>query len=227
MKKLIVNADDFGYGLGVNRGIIEGHQKGIITSTTLLVGYPADQDAARLAKENPKLGVGLHYHLSGPLGYALMNQEKAPQKKVAQAKKTFFKQVKDFKKLLGRMPDHIDGHFHAHLFPTLFPFVADFANEHKLPLRAVGQVAYIDEFFGRPDLKKISLQNLIKILKNLPEGISELLCHPGYVTPDLKSKYAHQREIELKTLVDPKIKVLIKKEKIKLINFSQVERAEV
>jgi len=46
MKYLIVNGDDFGASHGINRGIIEAHQQGILTSTSLLVSTPWSEEAA-------------------------------------------------------------------------------------------------------------------------------------------------------------------------------------
>ena len=67
MKKLIVNADDFGLTNGVNRAIIEGHARGAITSATLMANMPAFDAAVRLAKDHPSLGVGLHFNITqGP-----------------------------------------------------------------------------------------------------------------------------------------------------------------
>lgn len=60
MRRLIINADDFGLTSGVNRAIIEGHQRGVITSATLMANSKAFDEAVRLAKNNPKLGVGCH-----------------------------------------------------------------------------------------------------------------------------------------------------------------------
>src|SRR5918999_3961401 len=60
---LIVNADDFGRSFGVNRGIIEAHEKGIVTSASLRVRWPAAAAAAASAKERPSLGLGLHLDL--------------------------------------------------------------------------------------------------------------------------------------------------------------------
>lgn len=59
MGKLIINADDFGYGKGVNMGIIEAYQNGVLTSTTLMAGMPGFDQAVKLAKDNPGLGVGV------------------------------------------------------------------------------------------------------------------------------------------------------------------------
>ncbi len=65
MKRLIVNADDFGYTRGVNSGVIRGFCDGIITSTTIMANGVAFEDAIAHAKGNPKLGVGCHLVLVG------------------------------------------------------------------------------------------------------------------------------------------------------------------
>ncbi|UBF28041.1 hopanoid biosynthesis-associated protein HpnK [Kovacikia minuta CCNUW1] len=59
----IINADDFGFSHGVNRAIIAAHERGVLTSTSLMVGAPAFEEAVELAKAHPKLGVGLHLTL--------------------------------------------------------------------------------------------------------------------------------------------------------------------
>src|SRR5712691_2223324 len=59
-KYLIVNADDFGQSAGINRGIIETHERGVVTSASLMVRWPAANDAARYAREHAELSVGLH-----------------------------------------------------------------------------------------------------------------------------------------------------------------------
>jgi hopanoid biosynthesis associated protein HpnK len=61
---LIVNADDFGLTPGVNRAIIEGHTRGLITSATLMANMPAFADAVRCAQACPSLGVGLHFNIT-------------------------------------------------------------------------------------------------------------------------------------------------------------------
>jgi predicted glycoside hydrolase/deacetylase ChbG (UPF0249 family) len=63
MKKVIINADDFGLCRGVNEGIVLAHQKGILTSTTLMANMPAFDHAVELAKQNKKLGVGIHLNI--------------------------------------------------------------------------------------------------------------------------------------------------------------------
>src|SRR5476649_1255287 len=63
MKKLVVNADDFGRSSLINAGIIEAHQKGIVTSASLMTDREGFSEAVSLAQKNPKLGIGLHLDL--------------------------------------------------------------------------------------------------------------------------------------------------------------------
>src|SRR5271165_4350230 len=62
-RRLIVNADDFGRGPSINQAIIRAHREGILTTASLMVNEPACAQAAALARENPRLGVGLHLTL--------------------------------------------------------------------------------------------------------------------------------------------------------------------
>src|SRR6266540_2073034 len=64
-KRLIVNADDLGRTEGINRGILEAHRRGIVTSATLMVNYPAADAVPAIARDNPGLGIGLHVQLTG------------------------------------------------------------------------------------------------------------------------------------------------------------------
>ncbi len=60
-RALIVNADDFGQSFGVNRGIMEAHERGIVTSASLMVRWPAAREAAAYARKYPRLSLGLHF----------------------------------------------------------------------------------------------------------------------------------------------------------------------
>jgi predicted glycoside hydrolase/deacetylase ChbG (UPF0249 family) len=77
---LRVNADDFGRSRRVNDAIVRAHREGVLTSTSLMVGEPAAEEAVALARENPGLGVGLHLVLadgfaSGPKGAPIVDAE--------------------------------------------------------------------------------------------------------------------------------------------------------
>lgn len=229
MKKLIVNADDFGVTESVNRGIIYGFKNGIITSTSLMVKRPYAKEAAKLAKENPNLGVGLHFEIIGDDNQILRGIKKVMaylQVGVFQkekAKKQFFEQIKLFKKLVGKMPTHIDGHYHVHKLPAALPFIKEFSQKYKIPLRAVGKVNFINQF-STDNFNDATKENLIKILKNLPNGVSELMTHAGYSSDELRktSSMSDIREIELKVLTSPEIKKVIKEEKIQLISWKDI-----
>ena len=74
MKKLIINADDFGYSRAVTYGILDSYKTGILTSTTMMMNTEATEHAAETAKENPELGVGVHLVLT--FGKPLLNTHK-------------------------------------------------------------------------------------------------------------------------------------------------------
>ena len=75
-RRLIINADDFGLSPGVNRGIVEAHASGSVTSTSMLVNLPAFGDAVHYAARSPGLGVGLHFNLTA--GAPLSRAEDVP-----------------------------------------------------------------------------------------------------------------------------------------------------
>ena len=70
MKRLIVNADDFGFDEAVNYGILKGYQEGIVTSTSMMANMPGFAHAVTLAKQHRDLGIGVHLTLTCyyPLG---------------------------------------------------------------------------------------------------------------------------------------------------------------
>jgi predicted glycoside hydrolase/deacetylase ChbG (UPF0249 family) len=75
-RRLIVNADDFGASTAVNQAVIRAHREGILTTASLMVNEPGFAEAVSLARENPRLGVGLHLTLLQ--GHAALPPEKIP-----------------------------------------------------------------------------------------------------------------------------------------------------
>ena len=65
VRYVIVNADDFGSSEGINRGIIEAHETGIVTSASLMVNAPATEAAVELARDHQALSLGLHVNFTG------------------------------------------------------------------------------------------------------------------------------------------------------------------
>ena len=73
-RRLIVNADDFGRSSSINEAVIRAHREGILTTASLMVNEPACEEAVALAKENPRLAVGLHLTLL--CGHSALSPEK-------------------------------------------------------------------------------------------------------------------------------------------------------
>ncbi len=226
MKILVVNADDFGYSRGINRGIIKAHEKGIVASTSVMVTEPAAQEA-KVLKDYKDLSVGLHFNITGEsVRKRILQKVKLIFEDIKTVEEEFKRQIDLFIGLVGRPPDHLDSHHHVHLHPKIKPIFEQYSREHQTPVRAFGEVNFVDEFFGwdrfsRPDLSRISVKHLLRILSDLPGGVSELMCHPGFVDPGLKSSYAKEREVELATLVDDRVAEFIVNSGIKLCNWRE------
>jgi predicted glycoside hydrolase/deacetylase ChbG (UPF0249 family) len=63
VRRLIVNADDFGLSAGVNAGVVRAHREGIVTSASLMVRQPGTEAAVSAARDCPDLSLGLHFDL--------------------------------------------------------------------------------------------------------------------------------------------------------------------
>jgi len=226
-KYLIINADDFGYALGVNQGIIAAYEQGIVLSTSLKVDAPLATEAAVLTRRHPNLGVGLHFTATNTQGPVIDLFD------VAAVERELVRQYQRCCDLLGKPPTHLDSHHHVHLRRELQPVFLAWATEQRLPLRGLGLVQYNSGFYGQwydeewqlhPAPELIGVDNLTRILQTLPEGITELACHPGHLSADLHSSYATEREIELATLLNPRVRTVIHDLEITLTNFAALPK---
>lgn len=189
MRRLIVNADDFGLTRGVTDGIVEAHVNGILTSTSLMVDHAAAAQAAELALAHPALSVGLHFVDDTP---ALDDP--------GHGAREFTRQLERFRELMGREPTHVDSHHHVHM-AHMGSFTA-LVEPLAVPLRGDGRVRYLGAFYGQDHIRQPFLLDLLAGLG--PDvGFAELGCHPGRVTEELVSSYRGEREVELATLTDP------------------------
>src|SRR6266567_8340349 len=113
---LIINADDFGLSAGVNRGIIECAERGVLTSASLMVRWPAAAEAAAYRNQDRNISVGLHVDLGE---WVLRNGEWELLYKVvdtddSKAVETeIIHQLSEFRRLVGRNPSHLDSHQHV------------------------------------------------------------------------------------------------------------------
>ena len=169
MKKLIVNADDFGITKCISDKIIDTFKIGNLSSTSLMVNTPASEYAINLAKNNPELGLGLHFNLTE--GRALSGASS-----ITDPNGIFFNKMrlnlletlriidlKDIQNELnmqfeyitdaGLSPSHIDSHQHIHMNPRIFKIVADFAKEKNISIR-IAFPQFIKRPKGKIDYKK-------------------------------------------------------------------------
>lgn len=148
-RRLIVNADDFGRSASINQAVIRAHRDGILTSASLMVNEPSYEEAVRLAKENPALGIGLHLTLV--CGRPSLSREKIPDllkldgqftnNPVTAGLNYFFSRKVEsqlraemeaqFEKFhaTGLPLDHINGHLNIHLHPVIFRILMENADK--------------------------------------------------------------------------------------------------
>jgi predicted glycoside hydrolase/deacetylase ChbG (UPF0249 family) len=154
VRRIIVNADDFGYNADVVRGIVKLHQAGVVSSVSCMTNMPAWPQAAAYLREQPGLGAGVHLVFSE--GYPLLPSEQVPalvgkdgqflnnnriltslrRGMKNQLRAEFSAQVERFVRDVGRSPDHLDNHSAiSYARPGSFRVSLDLAQEYGLPIR--------------------------------------------------------------------------------------------
>lgn len=280
MKQLIVNADDFGLHPLINAGIIKGHQEGFITSTSLMPSAPCWQEAVRLAKENPRLGIGVHLTLVGGVPSVLPKEQVSSlldddglflPDYVAFAKRYYSGAVKkaeleaELRAQLERALScgvnitHIDSHQHTHVLPGINSLVLKLSNEYNIIRVRIPKEGYLftggfqtgvgrligrsglsfcadmaalradslglrhpQHFYGMLAGGHLNAQLIANILRQLPEGVSEIMTHPGLDSAVLGKAFSwqyHWRE-ELDAYLDDGNKALLKELGIEPVSFA-------
>jgi len=250
IKRLIVNADDFGRTAGINHGVIQAHERGIVTSATMMVNYAPAAEAAELARKNPSLGVGLHVALTGgppalppaqipslvdfqgrlpakPDGL----KDAKPEEVLAEARA----QLRRFRELMGRDPTHMDSHHHSHRESSaVLDALCTLAWETGLPIRNNSPAVlerlhregirttehFVEEFYDTG----ATLDAVARILAGLQPGTTEMMCHPAVVDDALRdtSGYAEPRTRELEVLTSRDLRQTIQAAGIHLTTFVQL-----
>jgi predicted glycoside hydrolase/deacetylase ChbG (UPF0249 family) len=251
VRRLIVNADDFGRSPGVNEGIFEAHVRGIVTSATVLVLEPAATRGLREAAERaPGLSLGLHFALTGggppasaprdvpslaPGGVFRRTREALPAVlPAAEVEAELEAQIAAFEGMARRPPTHLDSHHHVALHPSVGPVFASVAGKRSLPVRAASEEARAalraagvrtpDRFVDAFYAKGATLETLARILEGLADGTTELMCHPGRPDAALRaaSTYADERAREIDALCDPALRRLAESREIRLVGFDRL-----
>jgi chitin disaccharide deacetylase len=243
MRRLIVNADDFGLTPGVSEGILTAHRHGIVTSTTVLVNRPIPRDLLdRLDASG--LGVGLHVNLTlgspitkssslvdGSGRFVRDARHAAARAKPRDVEREVEAQIERFEKLRKRPPTHLDTHHHVGLLSPVREVVVQLARRRGLPVRSQDAMARAaarsaalatpDHFFGESGPSPYwTLERTLAHLRRLPPGCSEFMTHPGYCDDELSySRYGRQRETELAGLGSPAARAAVAALGIQLCDF--------
>jgi len=229
-RRLIVNADDFGQSDGITRGILQAHDEGIVTSTSMMVRWPAAREAAVAAKSRSRLSVGLHVDLGE---WRLAGKEWIPTYQVvapddaAAVAAEIRRQLDAFRRLMGREPTHFDSHQHVHRNEPAKSVLTALGAELEIPVRHFSdRVRYCGDFYGQDEdgegLPKIlTASHLIHILTSLSAGTTELACHPGFAD-DADTMYRDERRLEVAALCDPSVRSAMNSLDIGLCSFRDV-----
>jgi predicted glycoside hydrolase/deacetylase ChbG (UPF0249 family) len=240
-RRAILNADDLGYDPAVSRGILRAMREGLVTSTTLLVNTPFSEAAAQEAGELP---VGLHLNLArwAPLSSGFppallrgghFDESFASRLPAAAVEGEVFAQLAQLEALLGRPATHLDVHKHLHRHPAVLEGISRIAAPRGLPVRALDKpmrqvlrgagVVVTDHFVGDAGAEAYwTLARWRDVLAQLPEGVTELMCHPGLVPSDVQSGYSAQREVELATFLSGEARQALQEAGVTLTDFRSV-----
>lgn len=223
-KYLIVNADDFGASTGVNRGILDCHTRGIVTSTSLMVTGGAVDEAVAISRDHPALSIGLHWDVWGE------DEREFDLGDAQRIRDEFRRQLEEFYRLLGRLPTHVDSHRHAHREANVMPLFRELVAPLGVPLRDDGRVRFVGGFYAQWEWKVTNLDYVsVPFLQRLfreevLEGWTEISCHPGYRSPDYAAVYLSERESEVQTLTDPRIRQTIEDLNIRLVCHNDYQK---
>ena len=279
MKQLIVNADDLGLTTGVNRGILQAYQDGIVTSASLLVTGNAFEEAVALARQNPGLDVGLHLALVEER--AVLGREVLPtlvdetgqfprtsgeflrraflgRIRWDEVEREIAAQIARFQET-GLRLSHLDSHQHLHMFLPVFQIVSRLTGGmnnvwirnsagqwRKSPgirmgrwmqqlglnlaclsargLYAAPLLHMPDGMYGFQVSGCLTRSVLEQTLRKIPDGLYELICHPGEGDAETQTRYSHWRyhwAEELDALTAPEPRVILKQQGIALTSFER------
>ena len=289
LRRLVINADDFGLTAGVNRAVAEAHSRGVITSTTLMARSAAFSDAVQIASRYPQLGVGCHIVLVD--GTPVLPPHLVPS--LLQSGTAFRRTLTQLALAVARNHissaeveaeaaaqiaqvqsagiriSHIDAHKHAHVFPSILkPLLRaaraagiyavrnPFSPGRYLPWEKLLRHPELwKRFFAvqlfrgfAPDFRRIverdgmittngalgvvetgalSLELLRIIIRNMPEGTWELVCHPGYNDAELatvRTRLRDSRAREFEILTSPELTALLAEQGVELITYWDLQQ---
>jgi predicted glycoside hydrolase/deacetylase ChbG (UPF0249 family) len=189
------------YNYSINKGIIEAHTNGIVTSTSVMVNAVAADEAKDLTKF-PDLSIGLHFELKEILNVAAELE----------------RQIEKFVAIVGRQPDHLDTHKRHTTDEGIKEVLEDFSKTHNMPVRNLN-AKHIGSFgINSGDS---SVAQLKRSVDEATDEYNELMTHCGYSDGYLReqSSYNVPREDELRSICDTEIKRYIQDKGLTFANW--------
>lgn len=234
--KIIFNADDFGLSKGVNLGIMESFNNGVVRSTTILPNSMQFDDALKLAK-NTELKIGVHLVLTSGKSFAkhnnitdsegkflgLLDFEKRANLGQLDLDEVYREWDLQAKKVLdtGTKVTHFDSHHHVHMLPGVNQVFDKLVSKYGVKARAKSTQVFSSDFYA----SGATLSNLKEVLlKNSTAHSIELMCHPAFVDTMLmeSTRYSLPRLKELNVLTDPDLKSFVAGQGWKLCSYEDV-----
>ncbi|MCL1944201.1 MAG: chitin disaccharide deacetylase [Firmicutes bacterium] len=233
--KIIFNADDFGLSKGVNLGILETFDNGVVRSATIMPNAPQFEHAIQIAK---RTGIKVGVHLTLTCGKSLLSHNNITDKNGNFAKLDVFEQKskdnkldlieieKEYEAQIQKVLDtglkltHLDSHHHTHMLDGVIDIAQKLANKYNVGLR--GKTTYFsDEFYGE-SAKLDDLKILLK--KHCDKSVVELMCHPSYVDAYLldNSRYNTNRARELSVLTSSELLLFLKDNGWQLCSYGDI-----
>jgi predicted glycoside hydrolase/deacetylase ChbG (UPF0249 family) len=230
-RRLIVNADDFGLSAGINRGVAEAHERGIVTSASLMVRWPDASPAAIRARQWKEFSIGLHLDL-GEWTYCdgawTPYYERVSIQELDGVAAEIDAQLNAFNAMVGRDPTHLDSHQHVHLREPVRQLILERGGRLGVPIRGLtGDVQYRGTFYGlrrdgRPHPGAISCDGFIAAANVPGAALIEVGCHPA-AEVDFESMYGFERVRELHVLCDPRLRAALGEAGLELSSFHDLD----
>ncbi len=285
-RRLIVNADGYGFTFGNNRGILECLPAGVVTSVSVNANFPAFAETGELQRRFPGVSIGVHLNLSVGrsvcepglipdlvdgngefLGARFRRAALSGRIPHAQMVRELSAQVERFV-ALGIRLTHWDSHQNQHLYPPFFRAALETARKFGIPrmrthdhylfsargsrawaaalhlathprraavywmssrmmARARAQGMRMADRLITPGIldgcRKFHREFWLELFRRLPEGLSEVYCHPGYPDETLAShaRYVQERLEELRILRDPELAAEARRYGVDLVSFRE------
>lgn len=246
--KVIFNADDFGLSKGVNLGILEAYQNGVVRSTTMMAQMPGFDHACRLHREHPGLAIGLHLTLTAgrPVGngyrtltdpggrfhsLAVLTQKaEAGELDPAEIEREYEAQLQKVQ-AAGITVDHFDSHHHTHMLAGIREVFTRLARQYDKPVRQFAAssgdpaplqttAAFSADFYN----EGATLSRLQEIIAAAAGDSLEIMCHPAYLDAGLyhASSYNLQRILELEILTSPELKEFLDQHHLTVSSYTDL-----